>query len=207
MAGDGPRCENLSRLAARARVRQRVRWSLGVVLVVVSFVAMAQAGKWLSMAADGLHDPRSPALGMLQEPREALATLPPDTAGNQVRWMEALDRGLIQPRTNIQPETIVKLRTTDILRKNTGEMHMVKFPHRQHTAWLDCSNCHNQLFAETAGGTRINMLMILEGEKCGLCHGAVAFPLTECERCHSVARGSPEHRAFGNSLVRESGPP
>jgi hypothetical protein len=24
------------------------------------------------------------------------------------------------------------------------------------------------------------------GEHCGRCHGAVAFPLTECTRCHSV---------------------
>jgi c(7)-type cytochrome triheme protein len=207
MAGDGPRCETLGRLAARTRLRRRVRWSLGVVLVVVSVVALAQAGKWLSITADGLHDPGSPAVGVLQEPREALSTLPPDTAGNLVKWMEALDRGHIQPRTNIQPETIVKLRTTDILLKNTGEMHMVRFPHRQHTAWLDCGNCHDKLFAQTAGGTRINMMLILQGEKCGLCHGAVAFPLTECTRCHSVPRGSPAHLEFGKLLVRESKAP
>jgi hypothetical protein len=47
---------------------------------------------------------------------------------------------------------------------------------------------------------------VLSGEKCGLCHGAVAFPLTECNRCHSVQRDSPAHLAFGKSLVREAGP-
>ena len=86
-------------------------------------------------------------------------------------------------------------------------MPMVRFPHRQHTAWLDCSNCHDQLFGQTAGATTINMMLILQGEKCGLCHGAVAFPLTECLRCHSVVRGSPEHLAFGKALVREGGAP
>jgi len=71
----------------------------------------------------------------------------------------------------------------------TGEMPMVRFPHRQHTEWLDCSNCHEKLFASKAGGTRaVNMFQILQGEYCGLCHGAVSFPLTECKRCHSVAR-------------------
>jgi hypothetical protein len=32
------------------------------------------------------------------------------------------------------------------------------------------------------------MNQILHGEQCGLCHGAVSFPLTECNRCHSVSR-------------------
>jgi hypothetical protein len=49
----------------------------------------------------------------------------------------------------------------------------------------------------------MNMLQILSGEKCGQCHGAVAFPLTECARCHRVPRGSPEAAAFGAGNVRE----
>jgi c(7)-type cytochrome triheme protein len=183
------------------------RTALAAVLLLASALALAATARWLSIAADGVHDPSGPAVGVLQEPRDALAALPPDTAGNQVRWVQALDQGAIQPRTNIQPETIVKLRTTEVLLRNTGEMPMVRFPHRQHTAWLDCSNCHNQLFEQVAGTTRINMMLILSGEKCGLCHGAVAFPLTECARCHSVFRGSPEHLAFGKSIVREGATP
>lgn len=189
------------------RRRGRARAWVAACLVLVSFVALAAAGRWLPLESDGVHDPRSPAMGLLQQPAEALGVLPPDTAGNQVRWMEALDRGHIQPRTKIQPETNVKLRTTEVLLKNTGEMPMVRFPHRQHTAWLDCSNCHDHLFEQTAGKTRINMMLILQGEKCGLCHGAVAFPLTECLRCHSVARGSAEHVQFGKTLVREVAAP
>lgn len=194
---------SLDDLAGPARPRRGARaWAVACV-VLLSFAALAAAGRWLPIESDGVHDPRSPAVGLLQQPGEALGALPPDTAGNQVRWMEALDRGHILPRTNIQPETHVKLRTTEILLKNTGEMPMVRFPHRPHTAWLDCSNCHDQLFGQVAGATRINMMLILQGEKCGLCHGAVAFPLTECQRCHSVTRGSPEHMQFGKLLVRE----
>ena len=203
MSAAGRRRDPPSCVAQCRHARGKVRLALALLLALMSALTLAASARWLTIAADGVHDPRSPAIGVLQEPGEALASLPPDTAGNQVRWMQALDRGEIQPRTNIQPETIVKLRTTEVLLKNTGEMPMVRFPHRQHTAWLDCSNCHEQLFAQTAGTTRINMMLILQGEQCGLCHGAVAFPLTECQRCHTVPRGSPEHLEFGKSLVRE----
>jgi len=183
-----------------------LRWLAALLFAALCLAAVAQAQHWLAIARDGLHDPQGPAVGVLQEPAEALAALPRDAVGNQVRWVQALDEGAIQPRTNILPETKVQLRLTDVLLKNTGEMPMVRFPHRQHTAWLDCSNCHAPagLFEEKAGATKINMLLILSGEKCGLCHGAVAFPLTECKRCHSVERGSPAHQAFQDALVREA---
>jgi c(7)-type cytochrome triheme protein len=45
------------------------------------------------------------------------------------------------------------------------------------------------LFKSKAGATKqLNMFQILQGEYCGVCHGAVSFPLTECKRCHSVER-------------------
>jgi c(7)-type cytochrome triheme protein len=205
MSAGGRWCD--PRIGARSFMHGKVRLLLVLLLAFISAIAIANGVQWRGLANDDVHDPTSPAIGILQEPREALASLPPDIAGNNVKWMDALDQGHIQPRTNIQPETVVKLRTTDVLLKNTGEMHMVRFPHRQHTAWLDCSNCHNHLFAQTAGATRINMMLILQGEKCGLCHGAVAFPLTQCGRCHSVPRGSPEHLQFDKLLVREAGAP
>jgi c(7)-type cytochrome triheme protein len=174
-------------------------------LAVLALLALAavSADRWLPLERDGIHDPASPAVAVLQQPAEALGVLPPDTAGNKVKWVQALDEGKINPRTNINPETKVDLRTTEILLRNTGEMPMVKFPHRQHTEWLDCSNCHDQLFAQKAGATKINMLMVLQGEKCGLCHGAVSFPLTECVRCHSVPRGSEEAKSFGKTYVKQ----
>ncbi len=195
--------------AAPRRQRGAARWLLLVLLVLLGVAAVAANQKWLKISADDLHDPGSPAVGVLQEPAEALAALPPDAVGNQVRWVRALDSGAIQPRTNILPETKVNLRTTEILLQNTAHMPMVKFPHRQHTAWLDCSNCHEPagLFERKAGATKIGMMRVLSGEKCGLCHGAVAFPLTECDRCHSVERDSPAHKAFAGALVREGNAP
>jgi c(7)-type cytochrome triheme protein len=145
------------------------------------------AAEWSPLTEDGVHDPGNPALDLLQEPAEALSQLPPDTAGNQVRWVEALRNGYITPRTNVLPETQVNLLDQDVIMKNTGSANYVRFPHRVHTEWLDCSNCHDRIFAQQAGKTPMTMLAILSGEYCGRCHGAVAFPLTECNRCHSVA--------------------
>ncbi len=147
---------------------------------------IAYEQSWKPLTGDGLHDPNSPAVSVLQQPAEALSVLPPDNAGNQVRWVEALRSGAIQPRTNIYPETKVELLDSEVILKRTGDAKWVRFPHRPHTEWLDCKNCHDKIFQKKAGATRIGMFAILQGEFCGRCHGAVAFPLTECNRCHTV---------------------
>ncbi len=157
-------------------------------LLIILCQAQALAGNWKPLAQDGLHDALEPGVAQLQEPKDALSRLPPDTAGNQVNWMKALEEGQIKPRTNVMPETKIEVRDQDVIMKRTGEMALVRFPHRQHTLWLDCSNCHDRLFKKKAGASTVNMMQILSGEKCGVCHGAVAFPLTECQRCHSLPR-------------------
>ena len=144
--------------------------------------------RWLPLAQDELHDPALSALKLLQNPSEALSKLPRDGAGDKVNWVKALEKGYIKPHINIRSNTQVKVLDLDVLRQNTGEMDMVLFPHKQHTEWLACSNCHDELFKPRAGATQFGMLDILNGEYCGRCHGAVAFPLTECKRCHSVPR-------------------
>jgi len=148
--------------------------------------AIATAGDWLPLAEDGIHDPENPAIKVMQNPADALSLLPPDAVGNQVRWVEALRQGYIEPRTHIESGTEIKVLDLDILMKRTGDAGWVIFPHKRHTEWLDCENCHDRLFATKAGETPMTMLAILSGEYCGRCHGAVSFPLTECDRCHSV---------------------
>lgn len=146
---------------------------------------------WQSLAEDGIHDPSNPALSLLQQPAEALSALPRAEEGNQVDWVAALRNGDIQPRTNIFPETKIRVLDLDILMEDTAGKNMVLFPHRPHTEWLDCKNCHDRIFvAKRGANSNINMLSILQGDACGQCHGAVSFPLTQCERCHSVPRSS-----------------
>jgi len=144
--------------------------------------------KWKNLAEDELHDPANPAIIELQQPAEALSALPGDYIGNKVRWVNALRHGYIEPRTNFFPETKIRVLDLDIIMERTGEMGLVKFPHKAHTEWLDCNNCHDKIFKMKVDANPINMFAILQGEYCGRCHGAVAFPLTECLRCHSVAR-------------------
>lgn len=143
---------------------------------------------WKPLGNDDLHDPASPAIGVLQEPEEALIQLPSDTTGNKVLWNEALLEGHIEPRSSLFPDTMIEILDMDIIMENTSIMPLVMFPHSPHTEWLDCTNCHDQIFKEEVGANPINMFAILQGEYCGRCHGAVAFPLTECHRCHSVPR-------------------
>jgi c(7)-type cytochrome triheme protein len=183
-AGTARRTARVGRALARA----------GIVVLALAAVphggALAQR-KWAPLARDGLHDPANPGLARLQQPAAALGNLAPDTAGNQVRWVEALEKGEIQPRASILPGTRVEVKDGDILLNLRGGTPIVRFPHRQHTLWLDCSNCHEHLFKSQAGANRLSMLAILQGEQCGVCHGAVSFPLTECSRCHSVPRRQP----------------
>lgn len=181
-------------------MRPSVLVLIGALVVSAAAPSVPAAGperRWLPLAKDGLHDPQSPALRQLQEPREALSKLPPDDVGNKVRWVEALRNGSINPRTNLRPETQVKVLESDIIMSRNGSLRPVRFPHLEHTLWLDCSNCHEHLFASKAGANRISMFAILQGEQCGRCHGAVAFPLTECDRCHSVTRAPLPRAASG----------
>lgn len=151
--------------------------------------------KWLRLRCDGLHAPTNPAIEFLQEPGEALSQLPDGgPAGNQVDWVRALREGYINPRTNIYPETKIRVLDLDIVFTQTADRPAVVFPHRPHTEWLDCKNCHPEFFIARRGANDFGMFDILQGEYCGRCHGAVSFPLTECSRCHSGAPGPEAQR-------------
>lgn len=174
-------------MSKHSRPAFSLRWLLAVAALVMT--AFAGAAGHDRLAKDGVHDPANPGLKYLQEPDDALSALPPDVVGNKVRWVKALEQGAIKPRTNILPDTRINVLNLDVILPHTGEMPMVLFPHKQHTEWLDCTNCHEHLFKYKANATKgLNMFNVLQGEFCGRCHGAVAFPLTECQRCHSVKR-------------------
>ena len=148
--------------------------------------AVVGAGNWQPLKDDGLHDPSNPALEVLQEPGEALGVLAPDGAGNKVDWVQSLQQGLIAPRPSLDGEREPEIRETTVLMKNTYPMLYVRFPHKPHTQWMACETCHDRIFVPQVDANPINMGKILDGEYCGLCHGAVSFPLTECNRCHNT---------------------
>lgn len=176
--------------AAALTLRRGAVGVLSSILLTAQAWAQAPAHVWNTLRGDGVHDPRSPSLKELQEPAQALAALaasaPDHNVGNQVRWVHAIEQGLITPRAALWESTQIRVLDLDIYLSIGGGQPAVRFPHKAHTYWLDCSNCHDHIFAKKAGATKIAMYQILEGEQCGICHGAVAFPLTECKRCHSI---------------------
>jgi len=142
-------------------------------------------------ATDGIHDPEAYGTPMLQSPRDAFATLPKSTSGNYINWSRALEEQALNPRYDIDnPDTPPIVLDLNIVREVKGSMPDVVYPHKAHTEWLDCANCHPAIFIPQKGANQISMASIILGEKCGVCHGNVAFPIAECRRCHSRPKQS-----------------
>ncbi len=137
----------------------------------------------------GVHDPANPDRDRLQTIGEATRHLPYDANGFP-DWMRALREGLINPRADLKGQEAMNVLDLDVVMKNTREMPHVKFPHRSHTLWLACANCHPAPFKAQAGANEIRMADIFRGNYCGLCHDRVAFiTFFSCQRCHSVPQG------------------
>ena len=119
------------------------------------------------------------------DPQNAVAALPRSASGNQVDWVRALQEKRIAPRADrVDPKAEMTVMDLNIVREVKGSMPDVLFPHKQHTEWLDCANCHPAIFVPQKGANQISMAAILLGQKCGVCHGKVAFPVSECRLCH-----------------------
>ncbi len=145
-------------------------------------------GDVLLVEEDGIHDPSNDTVKVLQQPFEAMGEFPRDDQGI-IDWVKVLDQGLIDPRANLDGTEEMFPVDFDIIFRNTASMPNVRFPHRQHTEWLTCANCHPAIFIPQKGANPVSMSAIIQGEYCGVCHGKVAFPPTmNCGRCHSVAR-------------------
>ena len=137
---------------------------------------------------DGIHDSANDGTHVLQPPLIAFDGLPTTEFGNYVDWVKALNDGLLQPRYDRFDPTVEPLvMDLDIVREVKASMPDVVFPHKPHTQWLHCSNCHPKIFIPQRNANVINMSAILLGQKCGVCHGKVSFPITtkSCTKCHS----------------------
>ena len=136
------------------------------------------------------YDPANPEYRTLQRHDDATRHLPKDSVGFP-DWMRALSQNAIAPRTSLAGKEKMDVLDLDVVMRNTKEMPAVRFPHRSHTLWLACSNCHPAPFAAVAGGNQIRMADIFRGQFCGMCHDRVAFvTFYSCSRCHSVPQGA-----------------
>jgi c(7)-type cytochrome triheme protein len=145
----------------------------------------------LPPAEDGIHDAANDGTHVLQPPIIAYDGLPKTEFGNYVDWVQSLDKGLLKPRYDrFDPAIEPLVMDLDIVREVKASMPDVVFPHKPHTQWLHCSNCHPKIFIPQKNANVITMSAILLGTKCGVCHGKVSFPITTktCKVCHSKAK-------------------
>lgn len=137
---------------------------------------------------DGIHDTTNEPTFSLQPPKVAYEGFPTSEFGNHIDWVKAINDGLINPRYDRQDASVEPfVMDLDIVRPVKASVPDVVFPHKPHTQWLHCSNCHPKIFIPQRGANQISMSAILLGEKCGVCHGKVSFPPTtkSCKKCHS----------------------
>ena len=130
----------------------------------------------------------SPAPTEVIPPADHLRGLPPAEYGNRVDWVQALETGKIVPKSDIAGEAEPEVLDLDILMPVKASMDHVRFSHRIHTQWLTCDICHAGLFEMEQGTSEISKAKMIAGENCGVCHGRVAFPMEDCQRCHNVPR-------------------
>jgi len=126
----------------------------------------------------------------------SLEYLPKDNYGF-VDWAKALREGVINPKSSLpsskapQREDLIPYTGNVLIRSKMDFMPDVVFPHRPHTMWLKCSNCHPKIFKPKAGGNpELSMVAIWKGRFCGRCHDRVAFPIRNCFKCHSAPRAA-----------------
>lgn len=117
-----------------------------------------------------------------------LKDLPSSRYGDGINWVKALRKNFIHPRQSLLDDKYAPIPFDKNLRLEP-EWGLVKtkavFPHVKHTEWLDCSDCHPDIFNIQKKGTRhFRMEFMLQGKFCGACHLTVAFPLQDCKRCH-----------------------
>ena len=106
--------------------------------------------------------------------------------GDGINWVESVRLGIISPAN------YVKIKSQDLpfdkMLILDSEMNIIPpsiFPHKAHTAWLDCDSCHPDVFNIKKKTTKFfSMSYILKGQFCGVCHLSVAFPMNDCKRCH-----------------------
>lgn len=119
-----------------------------------------------------------------------IGTLPKERFGNGVNWERAEVEGFIKLIDSIEGISIKRPSLT--IQKDFGlspkieGMPDIIFSHKKHTVWNGCEVCHPEIFVGVKkGSTKYSMVEIFEGKYCGVCHSTVAFPLLDCQRCHT----------------------
>ena len=143
-----------------------------------------------------IHDPMEAAEGAEDVKRlitwggEFAAGKPIERFGNGIDWEKAEALGLIKPVDFLEEVSIrrpkLKIQKDFNLEPKVEGMPKIIFSHKKHTVWNGCEVCHPEIFIGVKkGSTKYSMIEIFDGKFCGVCHGKVAFPTLDCQRCHT----------------------
>jgi c(7)-type cytochrome triheme protein len=115
--------------------------------------------------------------------------MPRERFGNGIDWQRAEEKGLIKIKDYIEGISIKGLNIKEPaelkLSPKQKNMPEIIFSHSKHNKWSGCELCHPELFTVKKGAKPYSMEEIFEGKYCGVCHGPVAFPNIDCQRCHT----------------------
>jgi c(7)-type cytochrome triheme protein len=115
---------------------------------------------------------------------------PKERFGNGIDWEKAEADGYIKlvdflEGVSIKRPNLAAQKDFSLSAKVEGIPDIV-FSHKKHTAWNGCELCHPEIFIGVKKGTtKYSMVEIFDGKYCGVCHSTVAFPLLDCQRCHT----------------------
>ena len=123
-----------------------------------------------------------------------LSDLPKDRYG-LIDWADAIKQKKVNPLGSLNPKAKPSApldMDVTIYTKSQFQPDVI-FPHYVHTLWLTCANCHPGIFPMNAkqANKMMTMPQITAGEFCGRCHNRVAFPLSDCLRCHVKPKDMP----------------
>ncbi len=115
--------------------------------------------------------------------------MPRERFGNGIDWQVAEEKGKIKPIDYLEGISIkgdgIKKPEAFELKPTAENMPKIVFSHEKHNKWSGCELCHPEIFAPSKGSEPYSMEKIFEGRYCGVCHGPVAFPNFDCQRCHT----------------------
>ena len=115
---------------------------------------------------------------------------PKERFGNGIDWEKAEADGHIKPLDFLEgvsiPRKSLTVQKDFSLDTKVEGMPAIIFSHKKHTVWNGCEVCHPEIFIGVKkGATKYSMIEIFDGKYCGVCHGKVAFPTLDCQRCHT----------------------
>lgn len=115
--------------------------------------------------------------------------MPLERFGNGIDWQEAERSNKIKIVDYLEGISIKGVELKDPaeldLKPQEKNMPEIIFSHAKHGKWSGCELCHPEIFGVKKGSQPYSMEDIFAGKYCGVCHGPVAFPNIDCQRCHT----------------------